>query len=377
LISGHGAATLAAGGDCGLSSDRHSDRQEHEDHGEHAHAHEHEHEHEREHGRDHEHAQGHAGDHAHVHRSLQRNRLLICIAVTGAVMVVELVGGVLSHSLALVSDAGHMLTDLLGLVLSYSAIALAARPATGVRSFGFYRAEILAAFANGILLMGATLYILYESVARLIHPPEVNTTGMLIVALLGLVANLACALLLLGVGRGNLNIRGAFLHMVGDALSSLGVVAAAVVIRCTGWERADPILSAVIAVLIGLYSWRLLRDSANVLLESAPRHVHDQDIAAHCRAEFPEVREIHDIHVWEITSSMYAMTAHVAVDPGTPIETVDALRARLERHVSEKFRIGHAIFQFEAVGSAEGHHAGPPVFDERPHDGEHGHHHDH
>ena len=327
-------------------------------------------------GHDHDHGHGHAHAHAHGFRSLQRNRLLICIVITGLVMVAELVGGILSGSLALVSDAGHMLTDFFGLALSFSAIALAARPATGVRSYGFYRAEILAAFINGLLLLGATLYIVYESIVRLIHPEPVHTTGMLVVALVGLVANLASAMLLLGVGRGSLNIRGAFLHMIGDTLSSVGVVIGALVIRYTGWERVDPILSLAIAVLIGLSSWRLLRDAASVLLESAPKHVHDEDIAARCCAEFPDVREIHDVHVWEITSSMYAMTAHVAVDPGVTIEKVDELRARLERYVSEKFHIGHAIFQVESVGAAEGHHEGPPTFDPR-HSGDDGHGHSH
>ncbi len=329
-------------------------------------------------GSDGDHGQDHDSDRGHSHglRSLQRNRLLICIVITGLVMVAEVIGGILSGSLALVSDAGHMLTDFLGLALSFSAIALGSRPATSARSYGFYRAEILAAFVNGMLLLGATLYITYESVARLIKPTEVHATGMLVVALVGLAANLGSAMLLLGVGHGSLNIRGAFLHMISDTLSSLGVVVGALIIRFTGWERVDPILSMAIAVMIGFSAWRLLRDAASVLLESAPKHVHDEDIAARCCAEFPEVREIHDVHVWEITSSMYAMTAHVAVDPGVTIEKVDELRARLERYVSEKFHIGHAIFQVESVGAAEGHHEGPASFDPR-HSGDDGHGHSH
>ncbi|HOX04763.1 MAG TPA: cation diffusion facilitator family transporter [Planctomycetota bacterium] len=343
----------------------------------HGHDHKHEHESDRAHdcGGGHSHEGGHGHGHAHSLRSMQRHRLLLCVIITGAVMIVEAIGGVLSGSLALLSDSGHMLTDFFSLVLAFSAIALASRPATDTRSFGFYRAEILAAFVNGLLLVGATLYILYEAVVRLVRPTEVHHTGMLIVALVGLAANLAGAMLLMGAGHGNLNVRGAFLHMVGDTLSSVGVVAGALIIRFTGWERIDPILSAAIALMIGFSAWRLLRDSANVLLESRPKHLRATDIPAAICAAHAEVREVHDLHVWEITSSMYAMTVHIALDPGTTMAQTEELRVRLERFVSEKYRIGHAIFQFETVGAAEGHHAGPATFDERGADDGHGHHH--
>jgi cobalt-zinc-cadmium efflux system protein len=162
--------------------------------------------------------------------------------------------------------------------------------------------------------------------------------------------------------------------MITDTLSSVAVVGGALVIFWTGWRQIDPLLSALISVLIAIWSWRLLRDSASVLLESKPRHLRKEDIPAACRAEFPEIREVHDLHVWEITSSMYAMTVHVALDPATTMAAAEELRVRLERFVAERFRVRHAIFQFEVVGSAEGHHAGPAVFDPGDRGGEDHHH---
>jgi len=287
---------------------------------------------------------------------------LAAIIITAAMMVVELVGGLLAHSLALVSDAGHMFTHCFALGLSLSAIVLASRPASDRRSYGLYRMEILAAFTNGLVLLGATLYILYESVMRLVHPVAIATAEMFWVALAGLAVNLVTAGLLWGVSREDLNIRSAFLHMITDTLSSVAVVGGALAIRWSGWRQIDPVLGALISVLIAVWSWRLLRDSANVLLESAPRHLQDTDLVAACRAQFPAIREMHDVHVWEITSGMYALTAHVAVDPALTVGSLEDLRVRLERHVAAEFRVGHAIFQFEAEGATEGHHAGPAVF---------------
>jgi cobalt-zinc-cadmium efflux system protein len=347
LISGASPAKLASGGNQRLSHDHHNGH----DHG-------------------HDHSHDHGIRLGSTHRPRERRRLLIATIITGVTMVVELIGGLMSNSLALVSDAGHMFTHFFALGLSLSAIVIASRPATDERSYGFYRSEILAAFTNGLVLVGATVYILYESVVRFFHPVDIATREMFWVALAGLVVNLITAWLLWGIGRQDLNVRSAFLHMITDTLSSVAVVGGALVIFWTGWWQIDPILSALISVLIAIWSWRLLRDSANVLLESKPRHLRKEDIPAACRAEFPEIREMHDLHVWEITSSMYAMTAHAALAPEVTMAQAEQLRVRLERFVSEKYRIGHAIFQFEAVGSAEGHHAGPPVFDLRPHEEE-------
>jgi len=303
-----------------------------------------------------DHPEGHA--HPHVHKRAERRRLLASLALTGAMMVAEFIGGLLTNSLALVSDAAHMATHFVALAVTYFAIVIAARPAPLERSYGFYRMEILAAFTNGLLLLGATFYILYESVVRFADPLPIATTEMLIVAVAGLVVNFVSVLLLAGVGKHDLNVRSAFLHMIGDTLSSVAVVGGAVLIRFTGWLRVDPGLSALIAVLIGVWSLRLLRDSANVLLESTPKHVSIAALIEALQACSPEIAAIHDIHVWEITSGMYAMTAHVSVRSTLTVGALEDVRERLAACGRERFRIGHAIFQFESADAACGHVAG-------------------
>ncbi|MBM4037476.1 MAG: cation transporter [Planctomycetes bacterium] len=299
----------------------------------------------------------HHGEHAHhhMHKHAERSRLLASLALTGAMMVAELIGGLLTNSLALVSDAGHMATHFVALAVTYFAILIAARPAPAGRTYGLYRTEILAAFVNGLLLLGATAYILYESAVRLIQPVPIATTEMLIVAVAGLVVNFVSVLLLAGVGKQDLNVRSAFLHMIGDTLSSVAVVGGAVLMHFTGWLRVDPILSALIAVLIGIWSVGLLRDSANVLLESTPKHVDIAALVNALRAASPEVRDLHDIHVWEITSAMYAMTAHVTLDAATTVAQAQDVRQRLEACARDQFRIGHTIFQFEGADASCDH----------------------
>lgn len=314
--------------------------------------HNHDHEADESHG-------GHGHGHSHVHKHVERKRLIASLALTGVMMVVELVGGLLSNSLALVSDAGHMATHFVALAVTYFAILIAARPAPIERSYGFFRMEILAAFLNGLVLLGATFYILYEAVERFIRPGAIATTEMLVVAAAGLVVNLASIFLLAGAGKHDLNVRSAVLHMLGDTLSSVAVVAGAVVIRYTGWLRVDPVLSALIAVLIGIWSLRLLRDSANVLLESTPKHVDLAALAQALQAASPEVQEVHDIHVWEITSGLYAMTAHVYVGSAVTVQQLQGVRERLEACCHEQFHVGHTIFQFESADVACAH-AGEP-----------------
>lgn len=307
------------------------------------------------------HSHGPNGSHAraHGHRQPERRRLVAALALTGAMMIVEFVGGIFSNSLALISDAGHMATHFVALSVTFFAIVIAARPAPVERSYGFYRMEILAAFTNGLMLLAAALYILYESALRLIEPKPIATTEMLLVALAGLAVNVATVLILLGVGKHDLNVRSAFLHLIGDTLSSVGVVGGAVLIRYTGWLRIDPALSALIALLIGAWSLRLLRDSANVLLESTPRHVNLAELSAALANASPEVRQVHDVHVWEITSGLYAMTAHVNVDSGLTVQQLGEVRQRLDACCREKFRIGHSIFQFEPADAACEHGAEP------------------
>jgi cobalt-zinc-cadmium efflux system protein len=200
-----------------------------------------------------------------------------------------------------------------------------------------------------------TFYILYEAVERFIAPRPIATIQMLAVAAAGLLVNLVSMALLAGVGKHDLNVRSAVLHMLGDALSSVAVVGGAVVMYYTGWLRVDPALSALIAVLIGIWSVGLLRDSANVLLESTPRHVDVAELVQALRAAAPEVRDLHDIHVWEITSGMCAMTAHAVLDATTAIAQAQEARRRLDACARDQFRVGHTIFQFEGADVPCGH----------------------
>ncbi|MFO8013646.1 MAG: cation diffusion facilitator family transporter [Phycisphaerae bacterium] len=291
----------------------------------------------------HEDALGH-----HVHRGLSRRRLLVSMALTGGMMVVEFVGGVLTGSLALVSDAGHMFTHVFALGLSYFAIRVAARPAAPEQSFGLYRAEILAALLNGLFLAGVTVYIAYEAVMRFLEPVEIAGLEMLLVAVGGLAVNLVSALLLWGASHGDLNVRSAFLHMLGDTLSSVAVVAGAGVIMTTGVVAIDPVLSLVIAGVIGWWSIRLLAASGRILLEATPPGVDLAALEAALVEADPHVRGAHDLHVWEITSGMLAMTAILEVDGSLTVNELTALERHLGRLVHDKFGVNHAIFQAEA-----------------------------
>lgn len=295
--------------------------------------------------------------HVHTHRPRERRRLAASMIITAAMMVIEIIGGIWTNSLALLSDAGHMFTHLFALGLSYIAMVLAARPTTQQRSFGLYRLEILAAFVNGIVLAGVTCFIVYEAAQRFIEPLAIKQSQMLIIASAGLLVNLISAFLLAGVGKDDLNVKSAFLHMVGDAASSVAIIIGAVLIYFTGWTRIDSLLSALIAAVIGLWSYRLIRDSAHILMEGTPKKI---DIAkikqAFCQST-PEIEAVHDIHVWEITSSMYSLTSHVVVSPQLDVERLDTLRNDLNQMLDKKFDITHSTFQFESAADSHQVHS--------------------
>ncbi|MHC4661739.1 MAG: cation diffusion facilitator family transporter [Planctomycetota bacterium] len=313
------------------------------------------HEHKPEYREEHHHGHSHGG-HAHVHKKTARGRLMASMILTGTTMIVEVAGGIWTGSLALISDAGHMFTHFFALALSYFAIIVASRPTTNEKSFGYFRMEILAAFTNGLVLMGVTVFIVYESVVRFITPKPIADVQMLIIAIVGLVVNLISAVLLAGVGKDDLNVKSAFLHMIGDTLSSVAIVGGAIAIYFTNWFRIDPILSALIALLIGIWSYRLLRDSVNVLLEATPKHIDVAELEKTILEKFPDIKSIHDIHVWEITSGMYSMTAHVTVDPDISVENLEKTRGGAEKFLIESYRIGHTTFQFESRTCCGGEH---------------------
>lgn len=284
------------------------------------------------------------------HRSerVSARPMVIALLITAGFMVVEVIGGLLTNSLALLADAGHMLTDVAALALSLFAIWLAKRPATPERSYGFLRAEVLAAFINAVTLVVMSIFIFIEAFERLDAPPEVDSIPMLLVAFAGLGANAASAWVLSRGGghQHNLNTRGAFLHVVSDMLGSVGAIVAALVMMATGWYLADPILSAVIGLLILRSAWVLLRQSTDVLLEATPKGIDSGDVRD-ALSGVDGVCGVHDLHIWTVTSGLDSMSAHVQVNNSRPwndvcVDLTDAMR--------DEFGIAHVTLQPESCG---------------------------
>lgn len=286
----------------------------------------------------------------------EQRRLIISIAITAITMLFEIAGGLLTGSLALLSDAGHMFSHLFALGVAYAAILLACRPPTEAQSFGFYRAEILAALANGLTLVVIAVWILVAAWKRLHHPEAVSAPQMLLVAFVGLAVNAVTALLLRDGAHHDLNLRGAFLHVLGDLGSSVGVVAAGIVIWFSGWTPADPIISALIALVILFWAGGLLRDAVRVLLQSTPRHLSHDRIIRELLEAVPAIRGVHHLHVWEMTSKMYVLTAHIEVED-MPLSRAAAIREKTMRTLAERFAILHASLELEVSGEA--HTANP------------------
>jgi len=257
----------------------------------------------------HDHAHGHA--HAHVHTSSVA-RLRTALAITAVVLVAEAVGGYMANSLALLADAGHMLTDVAALALSLFVAWFSQRPETPKRTYGYLRLEILAAFLNGATLLLISAWIIWEALARLRTPEPVHGGLMLAVAVLGLVANAVSAWVLRPTGDENLNVRGAYLHILGDLLGFVGTVVAAILIRTLGWVAADTIASVIVSALILRGAWALVRDSVDVLLESTPSHISAASVRDQLVA-IPGIESVHDLHVWTVTSNVIAMSVHAIV----------------------------------------------------------------
>ena len=274
-----------------------------------------------------------------------RDRLRIVLALTTGIFVVQLVGAVVSNSLALFADAGHLLTDVVGIGLALLAISFAARPPSPERTFGYVRFEILAAVVNAALLFGVAGFVIYEAWRRLSNPPEIRTEVMFAVAVVGLVANGASLALLRDAQRRSLNMRGAYLEVMGDMAGSVGVIVAAVVIATTGCTGADAVASILIAILIVPRTLSLLRDAINVLLEATPKGVDLADVRAHI-LDAGGVADVHDLHAWTITSGMNVVSAHVVLEPGADAPSV---LDELCRCLSGDFDIEHSTFQLETA----------------------------
>lgn len=279
-------------------------------------------------------------------RSAKRKPLAIALGITALFLVVEIIGGIATHSLALLADAGHMATDVGALVLSLFAVWLAGRPATARRSFGYMRAEILAAAVNAAVLLLLSFFIFYEAWQRFSHPPAVRSGWMLIVAIAGLLANLASAWVLSRGGghTHDLNTRGAFLHVVSDLLGSIAAALAALIIMATGWNQADPILSVVIGGLIIFSAWRLLRESVDILLEATPAGIDPKEVRAALRT-VPGVANVHDLHIWTVTSGVIAASAHLEI---TNVRKSGDTLVDATRQLTNGFGIVHTTLQLEA-----------------------------
>lgn len=288
----------------------------------------------------------------HIHQmdhirssSLHQRNLLIALFVTGTIMVAEVIGGLLSNSLALLSDAGHMLMDILALLLSFFALRFATRPATERQTFGFYRLEILAALINGTVLLGLSLFIFYEAYQRFIEPREIKGFLMLGVAAIGLGANMVSALVLRAGSHKSLNVKGAFLHVIGDLLSSVGVIIGGAIILLTGWERVDAIISFVIGGIILVGAYNLVMESVHILLESTPKDVGLHEVIREVKA-IEGVRDLHHVHLWTITSGIYALSAHVLIEDQMTSRSSQILED-INTFLRDSFNIDHTTIQFE------------------------------
>lgn len=259
--------------------------------------------------------------------------------------MVEVIGGFLTNSLALISDAGHMLTHLFALLVSLFALFFAAKPPTEKKTYGFYRLEILAALFNGIMLFMITVWIFYEAYQRFMHPESISSGKMFMVACIGLVANITCAYILKGNGHGHsLNVRSAFLHMLGDTISSVGVIIGAAIIYYTNWFIVDPIISVILCILILVWSYKLIMESIDILLEATPKGINIDEVIISLK-QIPGIDNAHDIHVWTITSGMYSMSGHIDTKDMLISETT-RLSKEINRILGKKFKIGHTVIQF-------------------------------
>lgn len=288
---------------------------------------------------------GHDHDQGVPSRVRSRRALAAALALTLGFMAVEVIGGLATNSLALLSDAAHMFTDGLGLALGLFGVWVADQPATSRKTYGYHRAEILIALVNGLALWLVVLWVFWEAWHRMAEPPVVNGGGVLGVAIIGLAVNLVAAWLLSGAASHNLSVRAALLHVLSDLLGSVGVIASGIAILVTGWSAADAVASAIIAVLILVSSFGLIREAVDVLMEAVPRHI-DLDELRQTLEEVPGATEVHDLHVWSLTTGHCALSAHAVVEEGVHSDHV--LEEMTER-LADRFGIRHVTIQLEGT----------------------------
>jgi cobalt-zinc-cadmium efflux system protein len=298
------------------------------------------------HDHDHSHGHGHAhGGHGHSHgRGANARQLTLALILTTAFLIAEVVGGLLTQSLALISDAAHMFTDAAGLAIALAAVKLGERPADAKRTFGYARFEILAAALNAVLLFLVALYILYEAYQRLVQPADVASLPMLGIAVLGLVVNLICMRILDAGKEESLNVKGAYLEVWADMLGSVGVMLAAAAIWLTDWNWIDPLVAVAIGLWVLPRTWALLRESLNILLQGVPEGIAIADVESALRG-IPGLKDLHSLHIWSLTSGRNVLSAHIEIGPD--IDDAMAFRQRVEGMLHERFGLDHMTIQLE------------------------------
>lgn len=292
-------------------------------------------------GHDHDHS-GHNHNHAH---NANKKALTISFFLIAGFMLVEFIGGYLTNSLALISDAGHMLSDAVALGLSLSALIFGARAATPSKTYGYKRFEILAALLNGLVLIILAIFIFREAIERLSEPPHVIGKGMMLISIIGLIINIIVAYILHSQGstKENLNVRSAFLHVIGDLLGSVGAIVAAILIMAFGWYIADPIASMIVSVLVLFSGWNVLKESVNILMEAKPSNI-DSEAVKSMLISIDGVKEIHDLHIWMITSDFSVMTVHLKIKSGADRDSILEIA---KKKISKETGITHLTIQLE------------------------------
>jgi cobalt-zinc-cadmium efflux system protein len=290
----------------------------------------------------------HSHSHGHGHRHFNKKRLIYAIIITFVALILEVIGGVLSNSLALLSDAAHMFSHLFALGISYVAILLSLKPADSEKTFGYYRAEILAAFVNGLSLIIIIVAILYGAYERFRNPVDIQSTEMLIIAAIGLVVNIVTAMLLSSGSREDMNVKGAFLHALGDLISSVGVVAAAAIIYFTNLIILDTIVSILIALVIAYWAYVLIKDSAHILLEGTPKELNLKAVHKTIEEIIARPISIHHVHAWQISTNIYSLTAHVSIEHTDQHESTIFIK-EIKRRLAEKYNIYHTTIQIECI----------------------------
>lgn len=284
-------------------------------------------------------------DHIHYRALPVANKLKFGIVLTSFILVIEVVGGLLSNSLALLSDAGHVFADVIALSLSWYGVRQAERPASGGMTFGYHRVGVIIAVVNAIAIFAIALVVFYAAYLRLQQPPEVNSLLMLSVAIVGLGVNLFVAFWLRKEQRSNLNVRSAYWHVLGDALASVGVIIGGVIMLLSGWFWVDPIISVFIGLIITLAAWRIFKEGLSVLLEATPKQVNITEMV-NALSRMPGVKDVHDIHVWSISPELHAMSCHVLIDD-LPTSQAAGIRQKIEAVLRQQFHIEHTALQME------------------------------